>query len=225
MGTTTYLAGTAGIAAGLVCMRSRLGQRARVGRQTSASRSPARDAFPARPIRPYHRPARKVRGRTFHDQTNRAGQHPAQAAHGPDHAGGRRDPELPRPLDALDRQPADPAGTRAVDRRHGAAAVGLPVGLCVRPAARRRAGRSRRPAPAAGGRAGAVVARPGRGRVRHLVRAVLHRPRVPRSGRGADVLLRRPGRAGLVQRPRPRPADRDMELHVVARAGASRRRY
>ena len=37
---------------------------------------------------------RDVRGRTFHDQTDRSGQHPTQTALGLDHAGDRGNAEL-----------------------------------------------------------------------------------------------------------------------------------
>ena len=102
----------------------------------------------------------------------------------------RRRPQLYRSRHALGRQSADPARTWPVDRRHGPAALGLPVGLRF---ASCRAGRCRPAGAAPLLSAGLVLWSAGAGAGGFVAGfwQFVRRPRVPGPGRGADVLGRR----------------------------------
>ena len=127
--------------------------------------------------------------------------------------------QLHRPRDARHRQPADPAGSRAVDRGYGPAALGLPLGLCLLAAAGRRAGRPARAAPHADAQPRPMVARADARRLGQQLRPVLRRAGVARHRRGAAIPDQRPRGARLVQRARTRSRDRDLELLLDARHG------
>jgi hypothetical protein len=116
-------------------------------------------------------------------------------------------------------QCANSPGTWALDRRYRSAAVRILVGLCHSHSCQAERWLTAWDRTVCWERDLALwsIAQAAAGFVRVLL-AVLDRTRVPGPGRGADVFLGGPRGARLVQCARPRAADGDLELHVIARA-------
>src|SRR6202042_2959889 len=96
-------------------------------------------------------------------------------------------------------------------------AFGLPLGLCLRPTARGRAGGPVSPPRAAHRWAFALVPGPGRERSGREFRAVLCRPSFSRRRRGAAISDRDTRDARLVQSTEPRTGIRHLEQRRAAR--------